>query len=239
MNVYVFIICPPFSGSTLLERIISTAPHVSNLGGHEGQWIARRYMPTATLDERANWTVNEAKFAGDESYDWQKIKRIWHGAWDLAKPVLVEKSPPNVLRAKMLQREFPNSRFILSFRNPYATIQAISQHNDRSIEDIAEFCGQCARIQMQNEEDLKNGIFISYEALTGDPSKTKESLQTFIPEAGPFDTQRTFHIKHRVSAIRNMNQEYIEQWTPEEIRRINSVLLRHRKALKHWGYDLI
>jgi|SRR5215216_3798426 len=120
-HLYIFVLCPNNSGSTLLAQLLGTSPKVSILPT-EGQWIAHRLAPGAMPfpegTERRNWTSNEKKFADPSNYDWPRIKAAWRQAWDPEKQVLVEKSPPMVIAAPLLQEQFAPARFLLSVRNP-------------------------------------------------------------------------------------------------------------------------
>jgi hypothetical protein len=40
--------------------------------------------------------------------------------WDQTAKVLIEKSPPHLVRAKAIQQNFHPAKFLISWRNPYA-----------------------------------------------------------------------------------------------------------------------
>src|ERR671935_179621 len=47
-----------------------------------------------------------------------RILEEWSAHWDLEKPVLLEKSPPNLLKTRFLQALFPGARFVVILRHP-------------------------------------------------------------------------------------------------------------------------
>jgi len=112
-NKFLFILSPPYCGSTLLHQIISTSPNVSiysKYGTREGQQlpIVKDIM------------VRETRWEIDVTYDWLAVKKEWMKYWDVTLPVLLEKSPPSIIRAKSLESFFSPSYFIILYRNPYA-----------------------------------------------------------------------------------------------------------------------
>src|SRR4029077_1786370 len=53
-----------------------------------------------------------------------QISRAWTPYWDLDRPLLLEKSPPNLLRARLLQKLFPGCAFVFVVRHPIAVSPA-------------------------------------------------------------------------------------------------------------------
>jgi hypothetical protein len=48
----------------------------------------------------------------------QKLFEEWSRYWDVSKPYLLEKSPPNLIRTRFLQAMFPSSYFVVLLRHP-------------------------------------------------------------------------------------------------------------------------
>ena len=68
---YLFILSPPFCGSTLLNQIISSSTNVScnnNIGTREGQ----------TLPKVKNIMFYNNRWDNNVNLPWEKIKTIWH-----------------------------------------------------------------------------------------------------------------------------------------------------------------
>ena len=108
------------SGSSILYEKIRQSKYTTTLPD-EGQFIQGFAGPNPFLFN-CPYMFSERyhDFACEKNYDWEKIKELWNSFWeqDLIK---VEKSPPNVVRAHMLKRNFDNSQFIIQVRNPYFT----------------------------------------------------------------------------------------------------------------------
>jgi len=80
MKRHLFLLCPPYSGSTVLWKLIQTSPNVSALPA-EGQFM--NSVQHLLLDER--WSA-------DKQIPWDVVKEKWEEAWDLDKPILLEKA---------------------------------------------------------------------------------------------------------------------------------------------------
>jgi hypothetical protein len=123
------------SGTTPAARWIAQHPEVSafrNTGvwEDEGQHLQDVYATARqhggpgrfALDHEAHLTES-SPLVTDESR--RRIWAAWSPHWDLSKPVLLEKSPPNLIRMRFLQALFPdNSYFLAIVRHPLAVAYA-------------------------------------------------------------------------------------------------------------------
>ena len=124
-NKYLFILCPPYSGSTLLNELISTSNNVSsnnNQGTREGQKLPS--VKKIMFDHDDRWNIGL-------KYDWEFIKKEWLKHWDISKPILLEKSPPNLIRAFDIQSCFQPCYFICMIRNPYAFCEGFIRYENQ------------------------------------------------------------------------------------------------------------
>ena len=113
MSSYLFILCPPYSGSTVLWKLVSTSEAVSSLPT-EGQFI-----PEVKAILRATpWRV-------PLQLPWKDIKAVWDRYWDPSKPLLVEKSPPHLMRTHDIVEHFNPVHFLIMVRNPYAHCEGL------------------------------------------------------------------------------------------------------------------
>lgn len=219
--MYLFILCPPRQGSTILYKLLWTSPNVSTFFGKsdwagEGQFVsgARKFFGTNRWSRNINW-------AG--------VKKAWDKCWDLSKPILCEKSPSNICRGRAIEEffgQFAPVYFICMVQSPYARTSM-----KRWIRG--------ARYQRENLENLTNVLRLTYEKLTDDLPRTIKRLLQFIPqlkELNP-DVRNVPGInnRRRNQTIRNMNPNN----TPEEIKRKNRELSQHLDLLKFHGYRLL
>ncbi|MFL2574425.1 MAG: sulfotransferase [Flavobacteriales bacterium] len=235
-NQYLFILSPPFCGSTLLTEIISTSKNVScnnNIGLREGQHLPRAHNLLFTEDR---WDPNK-------EIDWNKIKKLWGKYWDRSKEVLLEKSPPNICRANNIDKVFNNSKYICLTRNPYAQIQSNIRRYNTDIELATEKYISYLKFQKKNIETLKNTLVVSYEELADNPSKTKEKISVFLPLLEDIKTNLRFnaHNMHQKKqmGITNLNQESIKALSNAQINSINTILNKEEDLINYFNYTIV
>src|SRR6185369_1086011 len=160
MTKYPFVTVRTNSGSSLILRWLGTSQHAITLP-REGQSYFRPGPVGQGIDDcKRLWTEKERSFIDRRNYAWGEIKgrwaRIWHRRnpqlFDAGSPVLVEKSPPNVLRAFMLQDEFFPSYFLVGIRNPYAFVEGVVRrmHSEISLKRAITHWVRCAEWQCRN-----------------------------------------------------------------------------------------
>jgi len=231
MSSYLFVLCPPYSGSTVLWKLLSTSGSVSALPA-EGQ-----FLPELKEIMRARpWDAGYA-------LPWPEIKRVWESYWDREKPVLLEKSPPNLIRTGDLLAHFEPVRFIVMVRNPYAQSEGLIRRNKWNIRKAANFSLMCLRRQRENARDLDNAMVLTYESLVQDPAGTCERLTAFVPELGELDITASFEV-HSIDGtlnrpITDLNAKKIEALGPDTISTLNTFFAPQRETLEAWGYQLL
>jgi hypothetical protein len=244
-HLYLFAVCPNNSGSTLIAKLLGTSPAVSLLKNslHEGVCVtrARSHMPVSQKNERGNCTINEEKFMNPDNYRWEKIAFCWREQWNMKRPILVEKSPQNLLRTQMMAEAFPNSKFIISLRNPYAFCEGVHRKFGYDHTVAAEHWVKCAQHQIQNIKTLENSIFFTYEELCDRTATTCDKIVRFVPELKKLNPHRSFRRKRyeRIKGLKNLNTVQISRLRVKDVRNINTVLAPNRKLLERFGYELV
>ena len=235
-NQYLFILSPPFCGSTLLTEILSTSKNVScnnNIGLKEGQHLPETHKLLFTNDR---WDPKK-------QIDWNKIKSIWHKYWDKSREILLEKSPPNICRALEINRVFKNSYYICLTRNPYAQIQSNIRRYQTDIISATKKYITYLKFQKNNIEMLENTILITYEELTNNPSKTKDKLSNFLNQLNDIkvDTKFKAHnvLKKKEMKITNLNKQSISLLSKNQIDTINSLIKNEEDLIKYFNYLFI
>ncbi|MDC0249733.1 sulfotransferase [Flavobacteriales bacterium] len=233
---HLFILSPPFCGSTLLNEIISSSKNVScnnNIGLKEGQ-----HLPIAKdiLFTKDRWNANK-------EIDWKEIHYIWDKYWNRSKSIFLEKSPPNICRAEKIEQEFKNGKFICLVRNPYSQIEGEIRRNGTKAKQAAELNIQYLKYQKNNIEQLKHTLLISYEALTENTNATKEAIISFLPDLSDINTGLKFtanNIRNETSMrITNLNSEKIDRLKENDVSIINSVFKKEEALLNYFNYQII
>lgn len=231
MSVYLFVLSLPYSGSTVLWRLLATSPNVSSFP-IEGQNLdsVRSIMRAKPWD-------------ADYEIPWDVVKSKWEAEWDLSKPILLEKSPPNLIRAFEIEKVFSPSYFIIVVRDPYAFCQGYMQRQKTTPEDAARFWVRCAEQQKRNMEGLCNSLFLSYESFTENPLGASDQILQFMPQLQSLQPESAFLaqsiISYEARKITNFNQLKINQLSSKDISGINRILELHSEYMKFFSYDFI
>lgn len=229
---YLFVCTPHNSGSTLLASILASGTGAAALPA-EGQKLTQ-FMPVPSrMGAPKAWTDPKilAVLQDDKQYNWDRVKADWGRHW-ATKPganVLVEKSPPNVARAGLLQAHFPGARFVVGLRDPYAFVSSMWLRHRRPVACAAAHWLAMAKLQVSNLESLRDCLLLTYETLTGDPAGACKALSAFAPGLG--DLTAPF--------IVSTNAERIEALTLGQLSKINNVLGSSENVLKQFGYALL
>jgi hypothetical protein len=235
---YIFITVPNACGSTLWEYLLATSPNASKLPneGHNVKGVAGNIPRQGT----GQWALHTGDVMNSSAYPWDMIKRIWHDLWDMNKMVLIEKSPPNVIRANLLQYQFVPSKFLLSIRDPYVFSESMTWRFKQkyNVKENAENWVAIARYQMENEKRLKDWLLIRYEDLADDPVAACDKVIEWCPELETLDADKVFQIRKRKSSITNMNNEYLKRLSNEQVKTITAVLEKSTDVLEHYKYEL-
>ena len=231
---FIFILCPAYCGSTLMHEILCSSPFISPnniFGTREGQSLpeVRRL-----IDYRERWT---------ESYDypWAEIKRIWMKYWDHSKPLLLDKSPPNLIRTKMIAEYFSPVSFIAMVRDPYVHCEGYMRRDKMNSRQAAERTLKYLQHQRQNLKELKDIIVIRYEDLVAHPDETKYRLLHFLPALRHVDLHKSFsahNYRNEALPIIDMNRGKFENMVSSDVAVITDVLGPHEELLHYFGYTL-
>jgi Sulfotransferase family len=257
---YLFIICMNNSGSTLLERVLKDCRNVVGFlapGGPDQQVNGQRFvtdlMPTPgkiVVRCRRIWSEQAAILADESRYQWPAIKRRWRQEWErnpkfrTANPrIFLEKSPANVLRAKMLQKHFPNSSFVLMQRNPYAVAEGIRRRTKIALGRCIQHWIRCAQQQIENEQMLESVVRFGYEDLSEHPDHCWREIVSLVPALDDLDLRTEVCVQSIEGKVRrpivDYNQQQIERLTPNDLQEINRELAHVPDVMQHFGYSYL
>lgn len=231
-STYLFVLCPPYSGSTLLWRLIDTSDNVSALPA-EGQFLPE--VREVMRDEP--WEL-------EPPLPWGRIKDVWDGYWDHSNPVLVEKSPPNLIRVEEIEAHFDPVAFVVMVRNPYAHTEGLMRRNGWDAGFSAAFSIRTLRAQMENARRLEGrAVTFTYEDLVADPVAIADRIAGEIPALADMAPESEFAV-HSIAGdaargIVDFNGAKIARLSGRDLRTINETLRAADDVLRFWGYDLV
>lgn len=175
---------------------------------------------------------------------WEYIKKQWMKEWDLDKPVLLEKSPPNIMRAREIEKCFKPSYFISINRNPYAFCEGYSRRRDKPYEIAAQWWIRFSKYQIKNIANLKYNLFFKYEDLIENKKNIAKQISDFMPKLSDIDVNGKYFARtvgspdFSENPIMDYNAEKIKKLTSKDILVINTVLKRNLEILRFFNYEL-
>jgi tetratricopeptide (TPR) repeat protein len=185
----IFIVGMPRSGTTLVERILSSHSEVSSGGELEDFSLL---MKRATKTE-GNSVLDANMFASAGVIDFQQVAKDYlartaHIGDNQGK--FVDKLPFNFFYLPFIRQAFPHAKIICLLRNPLDTCvgnfrQLFSINNPhynytQSLEDCAWFYQQYTTwINLWSQTDLANTKLLSYEQLVTEPEHHVREILTF------------------------------------------------------------
>jgi hypothetical protein len=235
------------SGTTPLARLLGDHPEISTLSGtgvsaDEGQHLQDVY-PAAhafggpgrfALDSRAH-LVEHSHLVSPRSAD--RLMTAWMPYWDLRLPVLVEKSPPNLLMTRFLQALFSGSSFVLIVRHPVVVALGTQKwrHGDNISTSIANWFA-AHDTMMGDLAALQRVHVVRYESLVREPGRELDGIRRFLRLEAPipassWERHRSDAYARRWSALAGRRWWWMRTNRAEIIREYGS-----RAAA--YGYDL-
>ena len=187
--------------------------------------------------------MREKPWDAQHTLPWEIIKRVWDSYWNHDRALLLEKSPPNIIRTQDILKHFQPAQFIIMVRNPYAQAEGLIRRNNWPVKRAANFAIMCLHTQWANRRRLNSSAVLTYESLGGDPRKTCETLAQFLPALSDLDSHASFEV-HSIDGVINrpiidLNAKKIATLPEATIQSLNEVFSQHRTTLDAWGYKLL
>jgi hypothetical protein len=233
------------SGTSLLYKILKEQDEISGLSKtneleDEGQHVQTVYKPAyefggvgkfgfdikARLDENSE-LINEINR--------KKLFKEWSRFWDLKKNILLEKSPPNIIRTRFLQKMFPNSYFINITRHPIATSIASKKWSKTSLDELISHWIKCHEIFNEDKKMIRNIINIKYEDLINNNEEILARLSAFL----------NLNIQpSKIEIRKGINDKYFKIWIKKSKniftkKRISKIIKKYNSDIEKFEYSLI
>jgi hypothetical protein len=232
---FVFICGLHRSGTSLLfqllrEHSLVSGFHDTGVPEDEGQHLQTVFPPAKFFggpgkfgfDKRSHLDEHSLLVSEENS---NRLFTDWSRYWDLNKPILIEKSPPNLVRSRFLQALFPNSFFLLVLRHPIAVSFSTRKWTGDGIESLIEHWLVCYEQFEADKSHLKNVHTVKYEHLVANPASTLANVFQFF-DLQPCESPKVIYS--------DTNQKHFSNWGIEEEKRTAHLEPRIQK----FGYSL-
>lgn len=240
---FIFIVTPPYSGSTALCKVLNTSHRSMLLAPNgEGQNLVPglcntdRWQPGLDVDYESVRAVWLSKF--------QSIKNL-----TLTTDVVIEKSPPNMVRMEQLSSQFESSCFLANNRDPYANCASIlyRRHSADSldIETRISILQQLAKGWQRRSELIKRLVqkknipLVTYETFCDEPSSVVEALNIDEDFKASINPAAEVQVKdYDQQPIINQNERHTRLINSREIEAMSSVLAEKQHLMEFFGYEI-
>ena len=235
---YVFIAGLHRSGTTLLADCLKQHPDISSFANtgfpkDEGQFLQSVYPPAREYGGPGKFGFCQEMHLTEGSNlinngNRDKLYKEWSRYWDTTKPILMEKSPPNILKTRFLQEIFNDSYFLVITRHPLAVSLATQKWSFSTLEELLLHWAICHKIFLEDLPYLKKCLIIKYEDLTSNLDSTLVNVYGYIG---------TFYHPYEGIVNKNINESYFHNWKNDDrISKIRSIVIKHERIFSCYGY---
>jgi hypothetical protein len=241
---FVFVCGLQRSGTTMLYRYLGEHPAISALEGtaratNEGQHNQSVYPADEYHSKGGQFAFRKEARLTEASplltgANREKLFAEWSRYWDTSAEILLEKSPPNVIRTRFLQAMFPNSSFIAIVRHPIPVTLATSRWGKVKPHTLMRHWMKAHGYLVEDAPHLRRLHVMRYEDLVADPDAEMGRAFSFLGlsdhaagreraeglNADNFEKDRTLRT--------GVNDKYFQLWRD-----------RRRDPVRHLYYDAI
>lgn len=228
------------SGTSILHRLLNEHAETSGFTDtgvpqDEGQHL-QSVFPAARVhggpgkfayDFRSHLTEASA-YATAEARD--RLLREWGAYHDLTKPVLLEKSPPNLIRSRYFQALFPGASFIFLVRHPIPVALATQKWSGTPVVELVLHWFVAHSLMLDDLASIHNYALIRYEDLVTSPSACLDQICD-LTNVRPFTAQEE---------VVDHNSTYFARWQEEHREEgafLETLLGSDHKVMTTLGYS--
>ena len=242
---FIFICGLHRSGTTILASELANHPEISgleqtNVRKDEGQFLQNVYAEASRYGGPGKFGMAEESHLTENSElatnaNALKIFEAWAPFWDLNKKYLLEKSPPNLIKTRFLQKLFPDSIFITILRHPIAVSLATQKWSKNSMEDLLKHWLRCHSLYNQDKAFLSNTYEVKYNELIKNPKLHFNSI---------YKLSGVNSVQDNETELKNKNSRYFEKWKEMQKgffakRKFSKLKLKYEDQINEFGFSLV
>ncbi len=224
-NEFIFIAGLHRSGTSVLHEIIRshkeiTGFHNTGVPEDEGQHLQSVYKPASAFGGPGRFAFNPKAYMDDShplatQANRRTIINQWGKYLDFSCKYIVEKSPPNLIRTRFIQKIFPNSRFIVIFRHPVAISYATKKWTFNPIIRLIDHAIYAYETFLKDMPYLQSVYILRYEDFVRNPQNKINEI---------FDYLGLSPVKIERSISPNINEKYFSMWEKDRNKLLNKIL---------------
>lgn len=230
------------SGTSILYKTLASSRKISKhvktgVAKDEGQHIQSVYPSVRKVGKPGNFCLLKSYHYTEKSpfvtiKNRKKILQEWSRYWDYSKPILMEKSPPNLIHTRFLQALIPNSYFIIIMRNPIVVAEATSKWNHQKLEKHIRNWVVGYDTLYNDIKHLKNVLIIKYENLCENPAKIMKQVEKLLGESLDIDPKM-------LDKLVNCNGKYLDIYKKGQ-KKVNPKIIKKygAKILQKYHYGM-
>src|SRR5215467_14045119 len=202
------------SGTTLLARLLAAHPEISGFSGTDAPADEGQHLQSVYPSDHLHGRPGRFGFAPEmhltessplvSEQNAAALFEEWSPHWDLSRPLLLEKSPPNLLKTRFLQALYPGSSFVVIVRHPIpVSIPTARWRGTRRYDRLFEHWLRCHALFDADRPHLERVHVLQYEQLVRDPEGTLREIFEFlrIDPIGPSEPVEP-----------GANEKYFQEW---------------------------
>ncbi|WP_185804980.1 sulfotransferase family protein [Pontivivens nitratireducens] len=194
---YVFVGGLHRSGTSLLAGLIGQHPDIGTIEGapvpeQEGVYLQGAIAHTARHGVPGDFAHDPDQHLTELSpcntlETATRLTRDWDGWFQPGTPWRIEKSPVNLLRARLYQQLFPMAHFIFLVRHPLAVSRATAKWSGKTESELLEHWQAAYQIVERDLSYLHCALVLRYEDLCAAPAQVMDRVAAFLAlDPAPF-----------------------------------------------------
>lgn len=232
------------SGTTPLARWLAEHPQVSGFEGtgvpeDEGQHLQQVYPVASSHGGAGTFAFASAAHLTERSSlidaARERLDDAWNPHWDTTRPVLLEKSPPNLVMSRFLQAAYPGAAFVMVCRHPGAVAMATRKWagplRHVRVHELVRHWVVAYEMFRQDATALDRVILVRYEDLVRDP----------VAELGRIHRLLGLDpVAIDIEARTGLNDAYERQWRANALQAVyaDAITRRYERRASAFGYSL-
>jgi hypothetical protein len=227
------------SGTTPITDWLAEHPDVSGLRdtgvfADEGQHLQSVYPIAGVLGGAGRFAFSpQARQTEDSPLVTPEapgaLLAAWEPYWDTSKAVLLEKSPPNLLRMRFLRALFPGARFVMVIRHPIAVAFATKKWTRSTLGSLLRHWVAAHEHLVEDGRHVGDVALVRYEDVVARPEMELGKLFAFLalpPYAGGW------HVRP------DINETYLRLWSSRRRLWRRWLATHYEEAVTPFGYSL-